>query len=207
MKIGILHSYLPSLVWKSNLWEWHRAPYQSLIGIYTYMKDATHKHTVPNYTQSALVFMLYLHLWDQAGTKFMLENTHRVICKSKLVLCRVTVRTGCNSWKNNRNKLVEPVQHIQHYQMDTPTFSSASENILPSLNHVSSRLDTSPQLLRPVQMNKLWILALHQCLILAPCSDSYFLHHKKLDVSVLLKVNLFCLFNSDHHRFTCAFGT
>lgn len=85
----------------------------------------------------------------------MLENTHRVICKSEHVLCRVTVRASCNSRKNNRNKLVEPVQHIQQYQMDTPTFSSASENILPSLNHVSSRLATSPQLLRPVQMNRL----------------------------------------------------
>lgn len=140
--------------------------WQSLTGVYEGCGTQTHIALFTFCTISTF-YVVFTSL--RSGRCYIfVGNTYRVICKSKLVLCWVIVRSGCNSRKNNQDKLVKPIEHIQHYQMDTLTFSSATESILLSLNHVFSHLAASPQLLGPVWTNRLWILALHQCLILAP---------------------------------------
>lgn len=57
---------------------------------------------------------------------FLLSNTHDRVIRENETCAPPSHCQSCNSRKNNWNKLVGPDRRIQHYQMDAPTFPSAS---------------------------------------------------------------------------------
>lgn len=122
-----------------------------------------------HFKQSALVF------WGEAGFKiFVVKNLTEFICENELVLCQVIVRAATVG-----KTIGISLQDI------TSTSNITRWTPRPFRLHQSAsccHLITFPlgwPLHHCYYDLSRWILALHQCLLLTPCSDSYFLHHKK----------------------------